>query len=94
MACKLRVMPCSVFSKSNPTLIGVEVIEGSLNKGASLHLFTPDETRIDVGTVSRMQANHADVTTAQKGGVVVVEVQSTANVSLDGKVLYATPGAT
>lgn len=70
--CKIQLLRGYVFRQSNPAIVGVEVIAGTLSVG--MQLMKPGEPGRALTSVKEIQLEKENVTTAQKGKQVAVSL--------------------
>jgi translation initiation factor 5B len=71
MPAKIRILPHCVFRQSNPAVVGVRVLGGTLRTG--VYLVTRDGKR--VGHLKSMQANQENIREAEAGAEVAVSIE-------------------
>ncbi len=71
MPAKIRILPHCVFRQSNPAVVGVRVLGGTLRTG--VNLVTRDGRR--VGHLKSMQANQENIREAEAGAEVAVSIE-------------------
>ena len=78
--CVLEIVSGCVFRSSDPIVIGVKVIEGTLRKGTPICTFvhkSNTEVCIEIGKVSQLKTEQGDSTdSAEKGTTLSVEIKS------------------
>jgi translation initiation factor 5B len=76
--CKIQLLKGYVFRQSNPAIVGVEILGGSLSVGMQLMKNNPPAS--DVGkvltSVKEIQLEKENVSTAKKGGQVAVSLDN------------------
>lgn len=80
--CIIRVIQGNVFRRSDPIVIGVDVLEGTLKIDTPLVIPAKDEEGkpIFIGRVSGIQHNKNNVNSAEKGKAVSVQIDSPKNI--------------
>jgi len=68
--CKLEVLQGCIFRQSNPAVVGVEVLQGTLKKGTQV--MKPDGTR--VGVIKDLQQEQKTVAKADRGLQVAISL--------------------
>jgi translation initiation factor 5B len=84
---KIKVIPGYVFRRSNPVIIGVEVLGGSIKSGYSL----VSERGVKLGEIMQIQYNGQPVNQAVKGQSVAVSIKGDVTVGRqlkEGEILY------
>lgn len=71
---RLRVLPDCVFNKSDPIILGADVVAGVLKVGTPLCI--PSKGFLQIGRVVSIQANHKQVEAARVGASVAVKIES------------------
>lgn len=78
--CILEIVNDCVFRNSNPIVIGVHIIEGTLAKGTPICVFKKvdnEDVCIDVGKVTQLKTEQGDsIDSAEKGKTLSVEIKS------------------
>lgn len=77
--CILKIIENNIFNKKNPLIMGVEVIEGTLNLGTPL-IILPSKTFI--GKVIGIQINKKDVNIGRTGQFVCIKVDNQTNTGI------------
>jgi translation initiation factor 5B len=72
--CHLKIVPGCVFNKTDPIIVGVDVLEGSLRIGTPICV--PSRGAIVLGKCAGIEANHKSVEVAKKGQQVSVLVSA------------------
>jgi len=72
--CKIQLLRGYVFRQSNPAIVGVEVLAGTLVVG--MQLMKPAEPGKTLTTVKEIQLEKENVTTAEKGKQVAVSLDN------------------
>ncbi|MBI2141804.1 translation initiation factor IF-2 [Candidatus Woesearchaeota archaeon] len=75
--CKIQLLRGYVFRQSNPAIVGVEILAGSLRTGMRLMKATAsaDESGKPITTVKEIQLESENITTAEKGKQVAVSLE-------------------
>eukprot|EP01101_Sappina_pedata_P003817 TRINITY_DN153_c0_g1_i1.p1 TRINITY_DN153_c0_g1~~TRINITY_DN153_c0_g1_i1.p1 ORF type:complete len:961 (-),score=559.34 TRINITY_DN153_c0_g1_i1:13-2895(-) len=73
--CKLKIYPEYIINKTNPIILGVEVMEGVLKIGSPLCIQNPDGTFSGIGRVTSIEANKKQVETAPRGAQISVKIE-------------------
>jgi translation initiation factor 5B len=84
---KIKVIPGYVFRRSNPVIIGVEVLGGSIKSGYSL----VSERGVKLGEIMQIQYNGQPVNQAVKGQSVAVSIKGDITFGRqlkEGEILY------
>merc|ERR1712060_87979 len=72
----LKIVPGMVFSRKDPIIMGMEVIEGTARVGT--HICIPTKDFIDIGKIHSMELTKGkQVDKADKGDKVAVKIQAT-----------------
>jgi len=70
----LKIMPECIFRASNPIIIGVEVVDGVLKNRTPLVAMVEGE-QVDLGRVTSIESNHANVESSPKGSQVAIKIE-------------------
>ncbi|KAL5818311.1 hypothetical protein ACOSQ3_022206 [Xanthoceras sorbifolium] len=63
-----------IFSKKDPILLGVEVLEGIARYNVGTPICIPQKDLIDIGRIASIEINYEPVDCAMKGQVVAVKI--------------------
>lgn len=88
---KLKVLPGYVFRRSDPAIVGIEVLSGVLRSGSKLMRYDGKT----VGEVMQIQSMGKPVREAKKGDRVAISIRGNVMVGRhfdEGDVLYTEPG--
>jgi translation initiation factor 5B len=72
MPAKIRVLPHCIFRQSNPAVVGVRVLAGTLR--SDVNLIHPDNKK--VGHLKTIQCNQENIREAQAGDEVAISIES------------------
>lgn len=72
--CLLKIVPGAVFNKSDPIIVGCEVVEGTLRIGTPICVAGKDT----LGKVAGIEKDHKSVESAKRGAQVAVRIESDA----------------
>lgn len=71
--CILRIIPQCVFTKKDPIIVGVKVINGTIFNGTPLCI--PTKNFISIGTVASIEINNKTIGSAQKNEEVSIKIE-------------------
>ncbi|MFB6186667.1 MAG: translation initiation factor IF-2, partial [Halobacteriaceae archaeon] len=71
---RIRILPDHVFRQSNPAVVGIEVLSGTLTRNVDLLKFENGDTE-QIGTLNEIQEQGEDVEEARAGDRVSVSIE-------------------
>lgn len=77
----LQVLPDAIFNRSNPIIMGVRVVCGTLRKGTPISVIVENKA-IFLGNVDTIKNNNVDCDSAPQNSEVSISIRSQANMSI------------
>lgn len=70
MPCRMRILPGFVFRQSEPAVVGVEILAGSLKAGVKLQ-----KNKIEIGLLKQIQQESQTVESAKAGERIAISIE-------------------